>query len=310
LTDDHLAQAHAALASIPGLGAVASGAGAITRLGGLTNLVFRVEADGGPYVLRLPGKGTEDYIDRKVELHNAVVAAEAGVSAEVIRARAETGLMLTRCIEGIVTMTPETFATRNGAAGRAGEALRRLHTCGQAFESRFDLFSMIDEYLAILKAKKSELPPGYADVVAAAQPARQALAAHPAPLAPCHCDPLCENFLDDGERMWIVDWEYSGMNDPLWDLGDLSVEAGLTPEQDLEMMRAYFGAEPSAAQMGRMTVYKAMCDLLWTLWGLIQHADDNPAEDFWAYALGRFERCKALMEAPEFKGHVAAVARG
>jgi len=261
-------------------------------------------------VLRLPGKGTEAYIDRAVELQNAKVAAQARVSAEVIFARADTGVMLTRCIENIVTMTPEAFATRPGAAGRAGETFQRLHNCGLTFESRFELFAMIDEYLAILKAKNSKLPKGYADVVAAAQPARQALAGHPVLLAPCHCDPLCENFLDDGRRMWIVDWEYSGMNDPLWDLGDLSVEAGLTPAQDLEMMRAYFGGEPTEAQMGRMTIYKAMCDLLWTLWGLIQHADGNPAEDFWAYAVGRFERCKGLMGASGFKGHVAAVACG
>jgi thiamine kinase-like enzyme len=282
----------------------------VTRLGGLTNLVFRIGVDGGDYVLRLPGKGTEAYINREVELHNANVAARAGVSPEVVHGSAGTGLLLTRCIEDIVTMTPEYFANLDGAPERAGEALRRLHTCGLEFQSRFELFAMIDNYLAILKARNATLPPGYADVVAAAQPARQALAAQPAALAPCHCDPLCENFLDDGERMWIVDWEYSGMNDPLWDLGDVSVEAGLTRAQDLAMMQAYFGAEPTAAQMGRMTAYKAMCDLLWTLWGLIQHADGNPAEDFWAYAVGRFDRCKALMEAPEFERHVAAVARG
>ena len=310
MDDEHLQQVQAALVSIPGFEALEPDAYSVTRLGGLTNLVFRIEVDQGVFVLRLPGKGTEEYIDRKVELHNAIVAAQAGVSAEVIFARAGTGLMLARCIENIVTMTPESFGTRAGAAGRAGDALRRLHGCGQSFESRFDLFAMIDEYLAILKEKNSELPSGYSDVVAAAQPARQALDAHPAPLAPCHCDPLCENFLDDGKRMWIVDWEYSGMNDPLWDLGDLSVEAGMTQAQDMEMMRAYFGAEPTAAQIGRMTVYKAMCDLLWTLWGLIQHADGNPAEDFWAYAVGRFERCKALMGAPEFKDHVTAIAQG
>jgi hypothetical protein len=72
-------------------------------------------------------------------------------------------------------------------------------------------------------------------------------------------------------------------------------------------MRAYCGGEPSPALFGRMTLYKAMCDLLWTLWGLIRHADDNPAEDFWAYATGRFERCKSLMSDPAFAGHVAAV---
>ena len=310
MSDDLAAQVHDALISIPGLDALDPDAYTVTRLGGLTNLVFRIGVAGGAYVLRLPGKGTEAYINREVELHNANVAAEAGVSPEVIYAKAEDGLMLTHCIEDIITMTPEYFIELDGAPERAGEAFRQLHTCGLEFQSRFDLFAMIDDYLAILKAKNATLPPGYADVVAAAQPARQALAAQPADLAPCHCDPLCENFLDDGERMWIVDWEYSGMNDPLWDLGDLSVEAGLTPEQDMAMLRAYFGGNPTVAQIGRMTVYKAMCDLLWTLWGLIQHADGNPAEDFWAYAVGRFNRCQALMETPEFEGHVAAVARG
>ncbi len=169
MSDDHLQQVHAALATVPVFEALDLGAYTVTRLGGLTNLVFRIEADHGTYVLRLPGKGTEEYIDREVELHNAIVAAQAGVSADLIFARAETGLMLTRCIENIVTMTPEMFATR------AGDALRRLHGCGQSFGSRFDLFSMIDEYLAILKAKNTERPPGYAYVVAAAQPARQAL---------------------------------------------------------------------------------------------------------------------------------------
>lgn len=107
--------------------------------------------------------------------------------------------------------------------------------------------------------------------------------------------------------MWIVDWEYSGMNDPLWDVGDLSVEAGMTADQDAEMMLAYFGREPTAAENGRMIIYKAMCDLLWTLWGLIQHADNNPAEDFWAYSTGRFDRCKLLMSGSDFQKHLAAV---
>jgi len=76
------------------------------------------------------------------------------------------------------------------------------------------------------------------------------------------------------------------------------------------MLRAYFGTAPTAAQVGRMVIYKAMCDLLWTLWGLIQHADDNPAEDFWAYSVERFERCKALMQSDGFDGHLQAVRAG
>ena len=107
--------------------------------------------------------------------------------------------------------------------------------------------------------------------------------------------------------MWIVDWEYSGMNDPMWDLGDLSVEAGMDEDQENEMLIAYFGKEPNAAQKGRVIIYKAMCDLLWTLWGLIQHADKNPAEDFWAYSIERFERCIRLMQISEFADHIIAI---
>ncbi len=306
---DELEQVHAVLTSIDGFEELARGDYGVERLGGLTNLVYRIDAGDERFVLRIPGKGTEAYIDRAVEMHNARVAADAGVSAEVIHADAPSGVMLTRHIDGIVTMTPELFAARDGAAARAGRAFRKMHDWPAPFEFCFELFAMIDDYLKILDERKAELPDGYHDVVDAAQPVRAALDRNPAALAPCHCDPLCENLLDSGERMWIVDWEYSGMNDPLWDLGDLSVEAGLTPAQDQEMIRAYFEGDPSEADFGRMIIYKAMCDLLWTLWGLIQHSDDNPAEDFWAYSIGRFERCKALMATPEFERHVRAVGK-
>lgn len=279
--------------------------GPLERLGGLTNIVYRA----GDYCLRIPGEGTEDYIDRKNEAIAAVEAANAGVSPETVHVDAESGVMVTRFVEGM-TMTPETFRTRDGAPGRAGEAFRQLHVSGAKFPVRFDLFEMIDDYLGILDGKDVELPEGYHDVVREAETVRGALEVNSPELAPCHCDPLCENFIDTGERMWIVDWEYSGMNDPLWDLGDLSVEGEFNEDQDLEMLTAYFGRAPTPAEEGRMVIYKAMCDLLWTLWGLIQLANNNPAEDFRAYADGRFARCKKLMGEPGFAGHLEAVLAG
>jgi len=281
----------------------------IERLGGLTNLVYRVTLDGETTILRIAGEGTEDYIDRKVEGHNARVAADAGVSAPVLFFDEGDGLMLAGYIEGN-TMSPERFASTRGAPSRAAKAFKAMHSHPAPFEFRFELFSMIDDYLKVLADLGATLPEGYHDVVGEAEAVRAALDVHPAALAPCHCDPLCENFIDDGEKMWIVDWEYSGMNDPFWDLGDLSVEAGFNGAQDREMMEAYCGGAPTPAEMGRMVIYKAMCDLLWTLWGLIQHANDNPAEDFWAYSVNRFERCKNLMATPEFARHLAAVKAG
>lgn len=277
--------------------------GPVERLGGLTNRVYRI----GKLVLRIPGAGTEEYINRENEAVSALVAAAAGVSPAVVHADAKSGLMVTALVPDAVTMSPENFRIRTGSPARAGEVLRKLHVSGGVFPFRFELFAMIDDYLKILATKDVDLPDGYHAVVAEAESVRKALARNPVPLVPCHCDPLCENFLDDGTRMWVVDWEYSGMNDPMWDLGDLSVEGGFDERQDMEILRAYFGGEPSAADHGRMVIYKAMCDLLWTLWGLIQHANNNPADDFMAYAVNRFNRCKALMTTADFSRHLAVI---
>jgi len=281
----------------------------IKRLGGLTNLVFQVQHRTDKYILRIAGEGTADYIDRPTELYNARVAADVGVSANILFADSDLGLILMSHLDSDVTMTADLFNSRPGAPGRAATALKSLHTSGRVFQGHFELFSMIDEYLAILAKHRAPLPDGYGDIVAAAGPVRDLLKAVPLPLAPCHCDPLCENFLDTGSRMWIVDWEYSGMNDPFWDLGDLSVEGGFNLSQDMEMLSAYCGGTVTESDYGRTVIYKAMCDLLWTLWGLIQHVNDNPADDFWRYAIGRFERCTDLMGNHEFDRHIAAVRR-
>ena len=310
MSDQELDRARGALAGVPLFSHMDAGEVSIRRLGGLTNLVFAVSHGDEHFVLRLPGKGTEEYINRSNEAQAAFEAARAIVSPDVLFADPRSGVMVTRLVDAAVTMSPDKFRSIHGAPARAGEVFRRLHASGASFNFRFEPFSMIDEYLKVLATKDVDLPAGYHDVVREAEAVRAALAAHPLPLTACHCDPLCENFLDTGERMWLVDWEYSGMSDPMWDLGDLSVEGQFTPQQDEEMIRAYFNGEPSSFDRGRIVVYKAMCDLLWTLWGLIQHANRNPVDDFWAYSINRFERCNALMVTPEFSGHLTSVAIG
>jgi thiamine kinase-like enzyme len=280
----------------------------VIRLGGLTNRVYRVGEDEEAVCVRFPGKGTEEYIDRRVEMIAARAAAAAGVSPEVLHADDQTGILVTRLIPDVTTMTAALFAGNSGAAGRAGRAFRQLHASGATFAFRFELFQMIDNYLNLLAAKHVPFPEGYTDAVKQAGVVREALLRRPVALAPCHCDPLAENFLDTGTRMWIVDWEYSGMNDPMWDLGDLAVEASLGAAEEEAMLAAYFGGPPSDFDRGRVTIYKAMCDLLWTLWGLIQVANENPADDFVAYSSLRFSRCRALMATPKFAESLRAIA--
>jgi len=306
---EDLQDVQAMLARVPRFSGVATSDVEIGRLAGLTNRNYKITFGDERFVLRIPGEGTSEYINRRHEAVAARIAAEAGVNAEVLFFDENDGLMLTRFVDGAATMNGERFRDL-GAVSRAAQAFRRMHDCGKSFTTEFDLFQKMDEYLDYLRKKQARIPEGYADVQREAEAVRDALRGRPATLRPCHCDPLAENFLDTGTRIFIIDWEYAGNNDPMWDLGDVSVEAGFGPDQDAALLEAYFQGKPPAAQVGRMVMYKAMCDLLWTLWGAIQVANENPVDDFWAYAVNRFERCKSLMGSPEFGRHVEAVRRG
>jgi thiamine kinase-like enzyme len=295
-----------ALAAIPGL---ATGEDAtIERIGGLTNRNYKISLGPERYVLRLAGAGTSDYIDRAAEAHNARVAAAAGVNAEVLHFEVEGGTMLARYIDSL-TMSEAAFKDL-GRVERASRAFRRMHRFTEPFAGRFDVFAQIDEYLALLHRNNARIPDGYEALQKEADAARQVLGERPAALAPCHNDPLAENFLDAADRMYLVDWEYAGMNDPMWDLGDLSVEAAFGPEQDEALLRAYFDGAPPADQRGRMVLAKGLCDLVWTLWGLLQVMNDNPVDDFWAYSINRFERCRRLLASEEFAAAITAVRAG
>lgn len=282
----------------------------IERLGGaLTNTSYKVTSKAGAYVLRIAGEGTSSYVDREAEEHNARLATAVGVNAEVIHFDVRDGTMLTRFVDGAI-MDGKSFGLESGAPVRAALALRRVHGMGRVFRTHFDVFSAIRGYLDLLGELGTPLLEDYRAAVREAEAVRQALESSPAPLAPCHNDPWPGNFLlESCGRIHIIDWEYSGMNDPMWDLGDLSVEAGLGPLEDRMMMEAYHdGASP--ALYSRLELYKVMSDLHWSVWGVVQHARGNPAEDFQTYALGRLASCKARLGSADFGRHLGVVRAG
>jgi thiamine kinase-like enzyme len=302
---------YAALARVPFFGNVQQRGLKIKRLGGgLTNVSYKVTVVGAAYALRLAGEGTSDYIDRVAEEHNARVAAESGINAEVIFFDATDGTMVTRFVEGVSMNAGDGFGRDSGAPVRAARALKRVHSLGRVFKSRFDVFAAIDGYLDLLRGWRTPLPEDYYEVGKRARAVRLALEMSPVALVPCHNDPWPGNLLDADGRIYLIDWEYSGMNDPMWDLADLSVEAGFGPEQDRAMMEAYHGTGLSPALCSRLEVYKAMSDLCWSVWGVVQHAKDNPAEDFWSYGLERLGRSKARMSGADFGWHLSVVRTG
>jgi thiamine kinase-like enzyme len=279
-----------------------------TRLAGLTNVNYRLSTTDGDVVVRLPGRGTADYIDRHAEEIAALVTAQAGVNVPVKFFDVSDGLMVTQFIDNSTTMSPAAFED-HGAIRRAADVMRRLHRIPKPFATDFKVAPVIADFKAILMSKQAPLPAGFADVEAQADLALGLLAQRPVALVPSHCDPLCENFLDTGTTMYLIDYEYSGNFDPMWDLGDFSVEAHFTSEQDDVLMRTYFDGTPPPADAARMVIYKALCDVLWSLWGIVQHVNDNPVEDFWAYAVGRFERCRDLMSTPAYAAAVTELAK-
>ena len=278
--------------------------------GALTNVCYKVTTGGAAYVLRLAGEGTSDYIDRAAEKHNAQVAAEARVNADVVYFDARDGTMVTRFVEGVCMNAGDGFGRDPGAPVRVARALKRVHSLGRVFRSRFDVFAAIDGYLDLLRGWRRPLPEDYYEVWRKTRAVRLALEAFPAALVPCHNDPWPGNLLDADGRIYLIDWEYSGMNDPLWDLADLSVEARFGPEQDRTMMGAYYGAKSAPALYSRLEVYKAMSDLHWSVWGFVQHAKGNPAEDFRSYGLERLGRSTTRMSSADFSRHLSVVCTG
>lgn len=299
-------KAYAALGRVPLFRSVRREDVEIEPLGSLTNLSYKITTNSDAYVLRLPGDGTSEYIDRVAEEHNSRVAAVAGVGAEVVYFDVTNGTMVSRFIQG-VTMDNHHFDQNPEAPARAALVLRRVHGIGPVFKYRFNAFGMIDHYLDLLRGMRIPPPEGYYAVERRTEAVRQALEVLPASLASCHNDPWPPNFIDTGSRMYLVDWEFSGMNDPYWDLAHLSVESGFGAEQDETMMQAYTDAAATLESYSRLDLYKATSDLHWSLWALVEHASGNTTFDFQAYAQRRFDACRARIDTPDFSRSLAAV---
>jgi thiamine kinase-like enzyme len=286
--------------ALAALGLLAAGNRAplpIARLPGLTNRVYKVETESGPVCVRIPGPGTAEIIDRRAEATHAHAAAALGIAPEVLLFESD-GLMVTRFVDG-ASMAPDHFKAGSGTIERAATALNRLHAEARGFTRSFDLFGTIDRYVSLLSRQGAELPAHLEAVLAGAARIRQALQVRPTEEKPCHCDPTGGNLIDTGARVLLIDWEYSALNEPMWDLAYLSLEAEFDVAMDERLLSAYLGRPSTENETWRMVVHKPLCDLLSGLWALIQQASGNRAADFQAYAARRLNRARMLMRRGE-----------
>jgi thiamine kinase-like enzyme len=274
--------------------------------GGLTNENYLVDVDGQRYVMRIPGQSTELLsIDRANEVHNTKAAATTGIGPRVLEHVPGLDVLVLEYIPG-PTMSAKALQSEQMAA-RMAKSFRRLHDSPR-FLKDFNMFRLIEYYLGIVDEHRVTIPEGYRDWLPTIARIEHAVGIGALPPMPCHNDLLCENFIDDGDALRIVDFELSGNNDPCFDLGNTAQEAEFGQDLRAGLCAAYFGRD-DARQLARMNLFALMSDVGWTLWGAIQARISEVEFDFRGYYTGRWERALDVLQSEVFSDWLTASSR-
>ncbi len=265
--------------------------------GGLTNQNLKVRAGGRTFVVRIsaPSAGLLS-IDRDHEYQNSMAAAEAGVGAPVVEYRPDLGVLVVEHLDAR-TFTEDDLR-HGGHLARVADACRRLHQ-GPRFANDFDMFALQPYYLSIVESHGFALPEGYRDFLPEVGRIRAALSMRPEPTVPCNNDLLAGNILDDGDQIWLIDYEYAGNGDPCFELGNIWSESGLSLDQLEELVHTYY-ARPVPEKVARARLQGLMSKYGWTLWASIQAGAAAIDFDFWSWGMEKYERAVAEFTAPGF----------
>jgi len=268
--------------------------------GGITNRNFLVTPGDGDdrYVIRLGGNDTHLLgISREVEHAATVAAAGVGVGPEVVAFIRPEGYLVTRFIVGEAVSLEQVH--ERPTIGRVVDSLRRIHE-GPAIPGLFVPFRIVEAYRALAISHGVSIPAAWDRAHEASRRIERAFLEAPIELRPCHNDLLNANFIDDGQRIRIVDWEYAGMGDPFFDLGNFSVNHELSPEEDTWLIEAYDG-EVRAPRLARLALMRVVSDFREAMWGVLQQAISTLDVDFVAYANEHFERLLRNASGPDFE---------
>lgn len=275
--------------------------------GGLTNANYLVRAGDDRYVVRIPGRSTELLaVDRANERHNAEAAATTGVAPPILEYLDDLNVMVLAFVDG-QTMSAEALRTRENAR-RMAESIKRLHTAPR-FLHDFDMFRLVEFYLRVCGEHEVRVPEGFRDRLPEVAAIERAFSERSMPTVPCHNDLLAENYIDDGRQLWIVDFEYSGNDDPCFELGDTAQECGFDDDLRAVLCETYFG-EATPALLARMDLHAVMADVGWTLWAAIQSRISTIDHDFWGWAVERWDRAVTAFDGSGFGRQLDAVRAG
>ena len=280
--------------------------------GGITNRNYMITVDGTPgqagvgrFVLRIPGDGTDTFIDREREHRNHVAAAAAGVTPPVLHLIQPGYCSIVPFIQG-ETMHPETIAGHRDRLEKIVAAIRTYHDKA-VFDNEIRVFDMIRDYLRMALELDAPRPDQTDWMLSVGDRIEQAMERDkPAPVA-CHNDLLSENFILTPEgRMWVIDWEYGGMTDPYFDLGDFVMEHPFTRDEERLIIETYCGAMDER-YFARLMLYKALSGVWWGVWAMIQHTVSQIDFDYMEWGRWRVARAEEVIADPDYKAWLAAV---
>lgn len=255
--------------------------------GGMTNNNWLFNFQGETYILRLPGICTQTMIDRKIESYNNKLATSIGINPESIYFDEDSGIKISRFIKNAETLTAATAKIESNIK-LVTEVLKKLHNSGLKFKNTFDVFKEYEKYKKIANELNINYYDGFLEVEESFFKLREKLANIKLDIKPCHIDTVPENFVKDkNNKIYLVDWEYSGMCDPMWDIAAHILECNFSLEEEELFLSYYFNGSIDKVSKEKILIFKICQDILWSLWTLIKEAS---GENFGSYGKDRFKR--------------------
>lgn len=259
----------------------------IIQIGGMSNKNFRVNFNGKSYVLRVPGNGSEGMVERTNEEFNAMEACKMGVNPEIRYFNARTGIKLADFVENAETLNAATIQ-RHDNMNKIVKIYQTVHGAHIRLKNEFNIFQEIEKYDALIQKSEATMYEGWEEIRPRVMALEGYLNELGVELCPCHNDALYENFIKamDG-TIYLIDWEYSGMNDPMADFAALFIEAGFTKENEDYMLNKYFNGNIPENAFEKILCYEILWDYLWAQWTVIKEAN---GDDFGSYGIDRYTR--------------------
>ncbi|MGG7178087.1 winged helix-turn-helix transcriptional regulator [Clostridium paraputrificum] len=261
--------------------------------GGMTNKNYKVCIRGDYYILRLPGLGTEKMISRKYEMINSKLGADEGINVDVLYFNEESGIKISKFIDEAETLTGRSSKKEENMKLVAG-ILKKLHYSKINLENRFNVFEEIVSYENILKELNGAMYDDYSIIRPRVMRIQELIKEYGEKLVPSHNDTVPENFVKDREgRIYLIDWEYSGMNEEMWDLAAHSLESDFSEEEEELFLTYYFGGKVKREDKIRVLMNQICQDFLWSVWTLIKESE---GDDFGNYGIDRYNRAKRNLD--------------